>query len=366
MIALARGGRYDMLAPVPAPDYAMTEQPNTSLDFAVLLPSLGVFGGVRRFVEIGNELIRRGHRYTLYHPGGDRPEWLPFAGEVRPLSAAAAARHQIAICNDPPLLEDFQRVHAELKLFYFVLENIRGERAIARHKGWTVIANSTGMAQRLWRRYRVRAGEVVGGINLDMFRPLPEARAEQFRILTFGRLSRRKKGVPIVEGAVESLARRMSRSKGTDGRPVKLVLFDHVGPGNERDPRDEFRCAVPHEFHINRPQEELARLYSGCDLFVSAEKRAGWANTVAEAMACGVPVVCTRSGARDLALHGETAWVVRRQRWFVERGLRKMCGDPETAGRLRDNAIQHVRNYSWDRVADQLLEVVVAKLGVSP
>jgi len=285
---------------------------------------------------------------------------------VRPLSEAGEAHHRIVICNDPPLLGDFQRIRADLKLFYFVLENIRGERNIARHKGWSIVANSTGMAQRLWRRYRVRADKVVGGINLDMFRPLPEARAEEFRILTFGRLSRRKKGVPIVVGAVESLARRIARTKGADVRPVKLVLFDHVGTGNERDPRDDFHCAVPYEFHINRPQEELARLYSGCDLFVSAEKRAGWANTVAEAMACGLPVVCTRSGARDLAIHGETARVVRRQRWFVERGLNVLHGDPETARRLRDRAIEHVRNYSWDRVVDQLLAVVYGKLGVSP
>jgi glycosyltransferase involved in cell wall biosynthesis len=345
----------------------MTNKADNGLDFAVLLPGLGVFGGVRRFVEIGNELIRRGHRYTVYHPDGGRPGWLPFAGAVRPLSEARGAHHQIAICNDPPLLDDFQRIRADLKLFYFVLENIRGERSIARHKGWSIVANSTGMAERLWRRYRVRADKVVGGINLDMFQPLPQGvRAEQFRILTFGRLSRRKKGVPIVVGAVESLARRISRSKGADGRPVKLVLFDHVGPGNERDPRDEFHCAVPYEFHINRPQEELARLYSGCDLFVSAEKRAGWANTVAEAMACGVPVVCTRSGARDLAIHGETAWVVRRHRWFVERGLGVMYGDPEKARRISDSAIEHVRDYSWDRVVDQLLEVVCGKLGVSP
>lgn len=355
-----------MLAPVHRPTTDMTDQADSVLDFAALLPGLGVFGGVRRFIEIGNELVRRGHRYTIYHPGGERPDWLPFAGSVRPLSEAGRSRHQIAMCNDPPLLEPFQGMRAELKLFYFVLENIRDERKIARHRGWSVIANSSGMAKRLWRRYRVRAGEVVGGINLDTFRPVPQPRTGEFRVITFGRLSRRKKGVPIVVSAVESLARRLAGARAVVGRPVKLVLFDHVGPGNERDPREGFRCSLPFEFHINLTQEELAGLYSGGDLFVSAEKRAGWANTVAEAMACGVPAVCTRSGAVDLAVHGETAWVARRHRWSVQRGLRALYDDPDLAQRLRDGALDHVKNYSWSRVVDQLLAVVVERLTVNP
>jgi glycosyltransferase involved in cell wall biosynthesis len=206
----------------------------------------------------------------------------------------------------------------------------------------------------------------VGGINLDTFRPRRVVPDDDYRILTFGRVSRRKKGVPIVVKAVESLARRLTGPRGAERRPPKLVLFDHMGPGNERDPRDGFRCSVPHEFHINLPQDDLARLYSSCDVFVSAEKRAGWANTVAEAMACGLPVVCTRSGALDLAIHGETAWVVRRHRWFVERGLRAMYGHPGDARRLSECALERVRMYGWDRVADQLLEVVRDRLGVSP
>jgi glycosyltransferase involved in cell wall biosynthesis len=344
----------------------MTNRQDTGLDIAALLPGVGVFGGVRRFVEIGNELTGRGHRFTIYHPDGGPPDWIPFSGTVRPLSEAARSRHQVTICNDPPLLGQLERMRSDLKLFYFVLENIRGERSIARHPGWVPLANSTGMAERLWRRYRVRADKVVGGINLDMFRPVPRDRSERFRILTFGRLSRRKKGVPIVVKAVESLARRLDRAAGGESRPLQLVLFDHVGTGNEKDPREGFRCDVPYEFHVNLAQEELAGLYSGCDLFVSAEKRAGWANTVAEAMACGVPVVCTRSGAVDLAVDGRTARVVRRHRWFVERGMRGLYGDRDESRRLRDNALEHVKQFTWDRVADQLLNVVERRLRVSP
>lgn len=346
----------------------MTQSSSQNFDFAALLPGVGVFGGVRRFIEIGNELIRRGHRYVLYHPKGNHPDWLPFLGEVRPTRALAQAYHQVLICNDPPSLDVFDSARADLKFFYFALENMKGERMIARHPGWTILANSTGMHDWLRRRYRIHVEKVIGGINLDVFKPHPASDADRdhYRVLAFGRLSRKKKGVPIILRAAEALARSVARRRRSaqTQKPVKLVLFDSLGPGNERDPRSDIRCSVPYEFHINLSQAELARLYSTCDVFVSAERRAGWANTVAEAMACGVPVVCTRSGARDTAVHRETAWIARwRHHFFLSRGLLTLHDDPTLSQHLCDNALERIRGFSWPRVVDQLEAVVIRKLG---
>jgi len=212
-------------------------------------------------------------------------------------------------------------------------------------------------------RHGIRAERVVGGINLKTFTPRTVDRDDDdfFRILVFGRLSRRKKGVPIVVNAIESAARSLARSG--DGRPVKLVLFDHLGEGNTKDPRKEFRSELPFEFHLNLSQPELAALYTTCDLFVSAEKRAGWANTVAESMACGVPVVCTRSGTKDLAVHRKTAWVAWRFSFFIRRGVVALYSDPALAATLRDNALERIERFSWPRVVDQLEAVVEKKLG---
>lgn len=331
-------------------------------DFGVLLPGVGVFGGVRRFIEIGNELVRRGHRFTIYHPDGAAPTWLPFAGRTRRLDEIETSLHDVLMCNDPPLLPAFRSAHAALKLFYFALEKIRGEASIARSGEWVVLSNSSGMHDRLLKRYRVNSERVIGGINLDIFRPDDEPSPRQddtFRVLAFGRVSRRAKGTPIVIRAAERLAQR----RATD-RPVKLVLFDHVGPGNETSPREQIRCAIPHELHLNLSQEKLAALYRSCDVFVSAERKAGWANTVAEAMACGVPVVCTRSGTRDIALPDRTARVVNiRHDRFLAHGISHLYDNPDRARTLAESAREHIAQFSWSRVTDQLLDVVGRRLG---
>jgi glycosyltransferase involved in cell wall biosynthesis len=338
-------------------------------DFGALLPGVGVFGGVRRFLALGNELVRRGHRYVLYHPTGDRPGWMPFAGEVRPLATLADSRHDVLVCGEPSLVGEFASATARLKLFYCVLEKLAHERRIVHDRRWTLLANSSGIAARLRRRYRVHPEPAIGGIDLDFFRPTGPPRPprpEPFRILAYGRLSRPRKGTAIVLRAAEALARGARRHPAWGGalaHPVQVVLFDHLGAGNERDPRPGVRARVPVEFHLDLSQEGLASLYSTCDVFVSAERRAGWNNTVAEAMACGVPVVCTSSGTRDLAHHGRTARVVpARHPWFFTRELRRLWRDPAERDRLRRAARAGLGAFTWSRLADRIEAVVVSRL----
>src|SRR5262249_58431992 len=67
---------------------------------SLFLPHVGVFGGVRRFLELGNAWVDAGHEVDLYHPGGAAPGWLPFRGSTRPLDAAGGARAALAWCAD--------------------------------------------------------------------------------------------------------------------------------------------------------------------------------------------------------------------------------------------------------------------------
>jgi glycosyltransferase involved in cell wall biosynthesis len=113
---------------------------------------------------------------------------------------------------------------------------------------------------------------------------------------------------------------------------------------------------------LDVPRDRLRLLYGSADLFVSAEKKAGWANTAIEAMACGVPVVCTRSGTTDFARDGETALVVRRSAWSVARAIRRLMDDEPLRQHLSAAGLARAGHFSWERTADQLL----AALGETP
>jgi glycosyltransferase involved in cell wall biosynthesis len=329
-----------------------------SIRVAALLPHLGLYGGNLRYIELGNALVERGVDFALATPEGVRPGFAAFSGRAVTHDALRESPPDVLLASEQDLLERFREHPAGLKLFYFILERTAREKEIVRTPGVTFLANSSGLARRLERKYGVPVRRVIGGVNPALFRPLhPEERepraAGSFRVIANGRISRRRKGTAIVARAVDGLAR---------SRPgMELDLFDTATLGHRPGLPEGFRCRAVTRLRLDVPRDRLRLLYGSGDLFVSAEKKAGWSNTTIEAMACGIPVVCTASGTTDFARHEETALVVRRNRWSVRRAIRRLMEDPALRDRLAAAGLAEAREFTWSRTADTLLEVVRAE-----
>jgi glycosyltransferase involved in cell wall biosynthesis len=353
---------------------------------AALLPHVEVYGGVRRYLEIGNGLSRRGHDFNLFTPTGEKPNWLEFLGSVRPFRALDEDRFDIGLCSEYSILPFFDRLAAVTKFFYFVLEGHRKEREVA-GKNWQFLGSSEGICRRVERKYGIVCQRAVGGINPAIFYPwsdpaLPprapdrhalserwsgpaeESEKErsagpslsgEFRILCYGRIYKRRKGIRQVIRAVERLRHEFPG--------IRPIFFDSLVGGDRRDPRPLIKTSVPHEFYLDLPQSRMAWLYSQAHIFVSAERRAGWANSAAEAMACRVPVVCTRSGTRDFAFHEKTALVVPFGRpFFLRRQIRRLIRDEGLRRRLSRAGYEKIREFTWDLLALRLETIFRAAL----
>ena len=321
------------------------------LRIAALLPHTEVFGGVRRYIEIGNEFVRRGHEFTLFTPSGEPPSWLPFQGRSLAFAALPSLEFDVGLCSESSILDRFDGLRASGKYFYFVLEGHKLEREVVR-RGFLFLGNSEGLCRRIERRYGVVCRRAPGGVNTEIFHPLdpaerPDRPPGEFSVLCYGRVTKRRKGIPLVIKAVERLRRRHPG--------LRLVFFDSLVGEDRRDPRPLIKTSVPHEFHLDLPQSRMAWLFGRADAFVSAEKRAGWANTAAEAMACRLPIVCTPSGSRDFALPGETALVVPfRSPYFIARALRRLIEDRSLAGRLAEAGFRKIGEFTWPSLAARL------------
>jgi len=318
------------------------------MKIAALLPHVEVFGGVRRYIELGNEFSRRGQAYVLFHPSGDKPSWLEFEGETRPLSSIGDEEFDVGLCSEYSILDRFEALPAKSKYFYFVLEGHKREKEVVR-KNFRFLGNSEGLCRRLEAKYGISCFRAPGGVNPKIFYPLEDRPSrETINILCYGRIYKRRKGVRLAIRAVEGLSKKYPA--------LRLILFDSLVGNDRRDPRRLIKTRVPHEFYINLPQDRMAWLYSRADVFLSAEKRAGWANTAAEAMACRVPVVCTRSGTRDFAFHNLTALVAPLPLPFLlRRRLKKFVEDPVLRARLADAGYQKIREFTWSSLAERLL-----------
>lgn len=249
-------------------------------------------------------------------------------------------------------------MRAGLKYFYFVLEGHRREREVVR-RPFHFLGNSEGICRRLGRKYGLSAFRAAGGVNPLLFHPVERdipSPAGEFRILCYGRIHRKRKGIQNVIKAAERLARSFPG--------LKLIFFDTLVGQDRRDPRPLIKTRLPYEFHLGLPQSRMAWLFSQADAFVSAERRAGWSNTAAEAMACRLPVVCTASGTRDFAFPGRTALVVPAPYpFFLRRAVAQLIREPGLRRRLAEAGYWEIQNFTWEALSGRLEAHFLEELG---
>ena len=115
------------------------------------------------------------------------------------------------------------------------------------------------------------------------------------------------------------------------------------------------------EFHADLPQDELATLYSGCEIYLCPSWDEGLGMPPMEAMACGAALVTyDNGGCRDYALDGETALVARRRDvGDLALKLERLAADAELRARIASAGATFIRNtFDWGRAVQRMEEIV--------
>lgn len=316
-------------------------------------PHLKIFGGIRRIIELSNRLTKRGHDVTIFHSDGRVCEWMECIAKVKSYDEVLQESHDVIIYNDPNLVdyELVKKADAKLKVFYVLelykkelLKRLNFKIYLPRHERMLILrkclrspylklTNATWEKKWLQENMGIDSRLLLGGVNFQMFHPLSvDKKPGEIRILCSGD-PRERKGTKTIFEAFE-IARK---------EEPKLVLDVYHGKGIA--------------------QEKMAEKYCSADIFVEASWHAGWNNPVAEAMVCKIPVVCTDiGGVRDFAFHEKTALLVPpKNPEVMASAVLKLIRDKELSETLRQNAYNHVRQFSWDKSAERLEEILVSE-----
>ncbi len=204
-------------------------------------------------------------------------------------------------------------------------------------------------------KIRVLADGSISGVDVERFRPDPEARATIRRdlripddaivVLFLGRVNP-EKGAP-------ELLRAAARVFATKERVHLLV----VGPseGNIDTDLADSGAALGGRFHRVPYVPDPERWCAAADLFVIPSHREGFGTAVLEAAACGVPAIASDIyGLRDAVVDRKTGLVVPvRDEAALGRALESIVEDSELRERLGRSAAQRVRDmFGRDRLAD--------------
>jgi len=174
--------------------------------------------------------------------------------------------------------------------------------------------------------------QVPYGVDLREFRPAPK-QTPGFRAIFVGALSLRK-GIPdLLEAAKRA--------------QVELWL---VGPRQSEVEPFLQRYAGHYEHKGSIPQSRLPGYYAQADVFVIASIEEGLAMVIPQALACGLPVICTaNSGGDDLVRDGVNGFVVpiRDPDALAER-LAALRDDPDRLAAMKRAAVESVAHgHGW-------------------
>lgn len=187
----------------------------------------------------------------------------------------------------------------------------------------------------------------------ERYVPAPRVPSELMTILYVGRMDPYKN--------VPGLVRAFKQVLATGAINARLRI---IGP---RDPRyPEVEQLIDHEQlsgHIDWPGyvdgDALLRAYQEADLFVLPSLYEGFGLPVLEAMACGVPVVCSdRASLPEVA--GDAALLVDPVDVDgLASAIRSVLTDTAKAEFLRIRGLARAAQFSWRRTAEETLKAYV-------
>ena len=336
-------------------------------------------GGAERYVlEVATRWADDGHEVTIFGPRGGASPTAVLNGHPNLHYVGAGSRLTVFRGADHYLRKSgsqFDWVLESVSTRPFAAHRIVGDRAVALYHqtaeevwameypfpinwigrrmlepSWIrsmvdarVVANSPSTAAAL-ARYGISVEAIVPpGCDPPQINDARTAPGTAPRLLWMGRLVRTKRP----EDAMAAFQR------------VRAVLpdstLDLIGGGYLEAPiRGQHRPGVT--VHGFVPEAEKASLLCRADLLLLPGTREGWGIVAMEAASYGVPVVAYDvPGLRDAVVDGVTGMVVPVNPDALGSAAISLLNDPDRWRQLSRAAQERAQEFTWDRVAQELL-----------
>ena len=158
---------------------------------------------------------------------------------------------------------------------------------------------------------------------------------------------------------LETLFRAIAGLTGRISAPLSLVIA-----GN-RDPRYPEISRMPAEFGIEKnvrwtgylTDDDLLKLYQESSVLAHPSRYEGFGLTILEAMACGLPVVCSNAGPLPEIAGGAAIMVDPEDPGGFADGIMKTLTDPDTASAMKQKGIENAARFTWRKSASELLDL---------
>jgi len=331
---------------------AYVSEPAASLDLPARFRTCCV--SANPFLRLGWDLARCVRR--------DRPHILhvQYTAPVFCAAPIVVSVHDVSFLEHP---EYFPRARA-LQLRTTV------RRTVARAA--RVLTPSHYSARAIRRYFDLPANKVVitpNGVS-SRFRPVPREQAEAFvrarfgipgpYVLTVGDLQPRKNQAGLIQAFQRLLQARPSL-------PHQLVLTGKDSWFGSEVRRLAARFPIRGRIHFTGfvSDDEVVKLYAGCDVFAFPSFYEGFGLPILEAMACGRAVACSSTTACGEVADSAAILFDPASIEEIAQALHDLLVDAELRGRMERLGLQRAAQFHWRQTAEKTLQVYHEIAGAS-
>lgn len=327
------------------------------MHIGTILPHTQLYGGVKRFLELGNLFERKGHSSIIYTPDGLPPTWFDYKGQVKTFESLANDTLDAIFFTEPEYLQLVLKANAKHKIFYFIHPR-ESLKHLKKYPEIEFFANSSNLVHLAEKKYKVKAFPAFGGINLNTYNPKANVvfnPQEPFVVMAYARMARKEKGTKYVINACKRLLRK--------GYNIELLLFDTPVDDKMLKKNSQLKLNIPFKFIQNHPVERNQELYHSAHVFVAPARDAGWNNTAAEAMACGIPVVGTISGTNNFLLNNQTGIIVTQNSKRIANAIELLITDEPFRQKIAQNGRKKIEEFDWLYLAERIVKHIAEPVG---
>jgi len=181
------------------------------------------------------------------------------------------------------------------------------------------------------------------GVDLQRFKPLPRIKSDKFKVLYVGTLSVRKGLFYLLEAF-----------KKLNFKNKELTLIGPIQKNIKKKIEKYFSENIKYLSIIKNSQ--LNKYYSNADVMVHPSIEEGLSLVIAEALACGCPVIATENtGALDLFNNGNEGFIIKpRSVEKIYEKLEQLADDKSLRKKMSTNAILKTKKIGgWDQYGDR-------------
>jgi glycosyltransferase involved in cell wall biosynthesis len=187
--------------------------------------------------------------------------------------------------------------------------------------------------------------------NEDIERVLEKYNLPQNYFLFVGTLEPRKNLI--------NLAKAFSEFKKDDKDGYKLVIVGKKGYRHEEIFKNiiDLNLSQDVKFTGHIAETDLKPLYILAKAFVFPSVLEGFGLSALEAMACEIPVICSKKGAIGETVGNACFEIQPLKIESITKALKTLAKDKELSKRLVKKGLKRVREFSWERSTKKLLKV---------